>query len=159
MKRKLDELDYRILDILIDHPDIPLTDIAKELSVSTGTIDLRLKKMRKTGLIGGSSLVLDYEKLGYGLTTYICILMKIPSLTQSVIKQLEAIPYVTIAQIITGEFDILCKIRSRNVVHAKEIVLKILGFEGVARGEAIYFIEESLNDKKRLMHAIFEKEI
>ena len=62
---KLDEIDRQILDLLIENTRIPFTDIAKKLLVSAGTVHVRVKKMEDAMIIRGSSLNLDYEKLGY----------------------------------------------------------------------------------------------
>jgi Lrp/AsnC family transcriptional regulator for asnA, asnC and gidA len=61
-KFRLDEVD-QILDMLIDNTRVPFTDIAKKLLISAGTVHVRLKKMEDAGIIMGSSLVLDYDKL------------------------------------------------------------------------------------------------
>ena len=62
MKFKLDEIDYKVLDLLIDNSRIPYTDIAKKLLISAGTVHVRIKKMEDAGIISGSSLKLDYKK-------------------------------------------------------------------------------------------------
>ena len=64
-KFRLDEVDHQILDMLIDNTRVPFTDIAKKLLISAGTVHVRVKKMEDAGIIMGSSLVLDYDKLGY----------------------------------------------------------------------------------------------
>ena len=66
-KIKLDEIDHQILDMLIDNTRTPFTDIAKKLLISAGTVHVRVKKMEEAGIIRGSSLTLDYVKLGYAL--------------------------------------------------------------------------------------------
>ena len=63
-KVKLDEIDHQILDMLIDNTRTPFTDIAKKLLISAGTVHVRVKKMEEAGIIKGSSLTLDYVKLG-----------------------------------------------------------------------------------------------
>ena len=62
-KFRLDEVDHQILDMLIDNTRVPFTDIAKKLLISAGTVHVRVKKMEEAGIIQGSSLTLDYEKL------------------------------------------------------------------------------------------------
>ena len=56
MKFKLDDVDHKILDLLIDNSRIPFTDIAKKLLISAGTVHVRVKKMEDAGIIKGSSL-------------------------------------------------------------------------------------------------------
>ena len=70
-KMKLDEIDHQILDMLIENTRTPFTDIAKKLLISAGTVHVRVKKMEDYGLIKGSSLILDYDKLGYTFIAYV----------------------------------------------------------------------------------------
>ena len=156
-KIALDEVDHQILDILIDNTRIPFTDISKRLLVSAGTVHVRVKKMEDAGIIKGSSLTLDYVKLGYSFIAYAGIFLDKTSRTQQVINDLKAIPYVTVAHVTTGKFNIFCKVRARDTLHAKEIIFNIDDIEGVSRTETMISMEESINDKKRLMHKIFNE--
>ncbi len=157
MKFKLDDVDHKILDLLIDNSRIPFTDIAKKLLISAGTVHVRVKKMEEFGIIQGSSLALDYKKLGYTFIAYIGIFLEKTHLTNYVLDKLKSIPYVTVAHITTGRFNIFCKIRSKNTNHAKEIIFMIDDIDGVSRTETMISLEESINDKKRLMHKIFNE--
>tara|TARA_Y100000816_G_scaffold279546_1_gene251936 strand:- start:1747 stop:2226 length:480 start_codon:yes stop_codon:yes gene_type:complete len=157
MKFKLDEIDYKVLDLLIDNSRIPYTDIAKKLLISAGTVHVRIKKMEDAGIISGSSLKLDYKKLGYTFIAYIGIFLEKTHLTNEVLEKLNSIPFVTVAHITTGRFNIYCKIRSKNTNHAKEIIFLIDDIDGVSRTETMISLEESINDKKRLMHKIFNE--
>ena len=156
-KITLDEVDHQILDILIDNTRIPFTDISKRLLVSAGTVHVRVKKMEDAGIIKGSSLTLDYVKLGYSCIAYAGIFLDKTSQTQQVINDLKSIPYVTVAHVTTGKFNIFCKVRARDTLHAKEIIFNIDDIEGVSRTETMISMEESINDKKRLMHRIFNE--
>ena len=156
-KIKLDEIDRQILDLLIDNTRTAFTDIAKKLLISAGTVHVRVKKMEDAGIIRGSSLSLDYKKLGYTFIAYIGIFLEKTHQTKFVLQHLESIPFVTVAHITTGKFNIFCKIRARSTDHAKEIIFKIDDIEGVNRTETMISLEESINDKKRLMHKIFNE--
>jgi len=132
-KVKLDEIDHQILDMLIDNTRTPFTDIAKKLLISAGTVHVRVKKMEEAGIIRGSSLTLDY------------------------VERLEQIPNVTVAHITTGKFNIFCKIRAKDTNHAKNIIFMVDDIDGISRTETMISLEESINDKKRLMHTIFNE--
>jgi Lrp/AsnC family transcriptional regulator for asnA, asnC and gidA len=156
-KFKLDDTDHQILDLLIDNTRIPFTDIAKKLQISAGTVHVRVKKMEEASIITGSSLRLDYEKLGYSFIAYVGVFLQKTSQTQFVLERLNHIPNVTVAHVTTGKFNIFCKIRAKDTSHAKEIIYKIDDIEGVTRTETMISLEESINDKKRLMHSIFKE--
>ena len=154
-KAKLDEIDHQILDMLIDNTRTPFTDIAKKLLISAGTVHVRVKKMEDAGIIKGSSLTLDYEKLGYSFIAYVGIFLEKTHQTKFVLERLEQIPKVTVAHITTGKFNIFCKIRAKDTNHAKNIIFAVDDIEGISRTETMISLEESINDKKRLMHKIF----
>mgnify|MGYP006157733455 CR=1 FL=1 len=152
---KTDQIDRQILDILIENTRIPFTDIAKQLLISPGTVHVRVKKMEEIGIIKGSSLNIDYQKLGYSFIAYVGIFLAKTQKTKTIINELNSIPYITVAHITTGKFNIFCKLRARDTSHAKEIIFLIDDIDGISRTESMISLEESINDKKRLMHSIF----
>lgn len=154
-KFKLDEIDHQIIDILIENARTPFTDIAKKLLVSAGTIHVRVKKMEEEGVIKGSTLTVDYDKMDYSFIAYVGILLENSSLTERTIGEIKKIPEVTVAHLTTGKFTIFCKVRAKDTKHAKEVIFKIDNISGVQRTETSISLEEVINDKKRLMHQIF----
>ena len=155
-KFKLDDTDHQILDMLIENTRTPFTDIAKKLQISAGTVHVRVKKMEEGGIITGSSLTLDYKKLGYSFIAYVGVFLHKTSQTQFVLERIHEIPFVTVAHVTTGKFNIFCKIRAKDTSHAKNIIYLIDDIEGVTRTETMISLEESINDKNRLMHSIFK---
>ena len=43
----IDKLDRDIIDTLLENADMPYTEVAKKLFVSSGTIHVRMKKLRE----------------------------------------------------------------------------------------------------------------
>ena len=156
-KVALDEIDHQILDILIDNTRIPFTDISKRLLISAGTVHVRVKKMEESGIIKGSSLNLDYVKLGYSFIAYVGVFLEKTNTINEVLKELNEIPFITVAHITTGKFNVFCKVRARDTHHAKDIIFSIDDVAGVSRTGTMISMEESINDKKRLMHHIFKE--
>ncbi len=152
---QLDEIDNQILELLIENTRMPYTEIAKKLIISAGTVHVRVKKMEDAGIIKGTSLSIDYGKMGYSFIAYVGLFLSRTSETQEVIDKLKKIPFITVAHITTGKFNIFCKVRARDTSHAKDVIFMIDDINGVARTESMISMEESINDKNRLMHSIF----
>ena len=131
-------------------------NIAKKLLVSAGTIHVRVKKMEDEGIIQGSTLTLDYEKMGYSFIAHVGVYLEKTNMTQHVIENLRLIPNVTVAYVTAGKYNIFCKVRAKDTNDAKEIIYQIDDIPGVSRTETMISLEESINDKKRMMHAIFQ---
>ena len=156
-KFKLDKTDHKILDMLIENSRVPFTDIAKILEMSAGTVHVRVRKMEDAGLITGSSLTIDYQKLGYSFIAFVGVFLEKTSQTQFVLERIIEIPYVTVVNVTTGKFNLFCKIRAKDTNQAKDIIYQIDDIEGVTRTETMISLEESINDKTRLMHSIFKE--
>ena len=152
---QLDEIDNQILELLIENTRMPYTEIAKKLIISAGTVHVRVKKMEDAGIIKGTSLSIDYAKMGYSFIAYVGLYLSRTSETMHVLEELKKIPYITVAHITTGKFNIFCKIRAKDTSHAKDVIFKIDDIDGVARTESMISMEEAINDKNRLMHSIF----
>ncbi len=155
-KIKLDDIDHQILDILIDNMRTPFTDIAKRLLISLQVPYMFVYAKWKRRVL---SKVLPSRwittKMGYSFIAYVGIYLEKTHQTKFVLERLNEIPYITVAHITTGKFNIYCKVRAKTTEHAKEIIFKIDDIDGVLRTETMISLEESINDKKRLMHTIF----
>lgn len=156
-KFKLDKLDHQILDILIEDTRTAFTDIAKKLNISAGTVHVRVRKMEEAGIITGSTLNLNYDKLEYTFVAYVGIFLRKTSQTKFVVERISGIPNVVEAHIPTGKYNVFCKIRAQDTDQAKRVIYLLDDIDGVYRTETIVSMEECLSDKKRLMHSIFKE--
>jgi Lrp/AsnC family transcriptional regulator for asnA, asnC and gidA len=156
-KLKMDDIDHQILQLLIENCRVPFTEIAKKLLVSAGTVHIRVKKMEDSGVIKGSTLIIDYEKMGYTFIAYVGLFTGKSAFSNEIIDAIKKIPEVTVAHLTTGKFSVYCKIRAKDTKHAKNIIFELSNIDGVERTESSISLEEVINDKKRLMHHIFKE--
>ena len=117
----IDDVDKKILMYLIDNTRMPFTEIAKKMNVSAGTIHVRVKKLEEAGIIKGTTLITDYDKMGYQFVAYVGLLLTKTNKTQKVIDELYKIPNVTVVHVVSGKYNIFCKIRARDTSDAKEV--------------------------------------
>ncbi len=143
---EIDQLDRQILAKLIEDGKTPYTDIAKQLFVSSGTIHVRMRKMEQLGIVIGSSITLDYHKLGYDVTAFLGIYLDKSSLYDEVVEQIKNIPEVIEANYTTGAYSILAKIMCKDTNHLRLVLHdKIQKIEGIQRTETFISLEQSIN--------------
>ena len=53
---KVDNIDLKILSILLKDAKMPYTEVAKKVFVSGGTVHVRVRKMEEAGIIQGTTL-------------------------------------------------------------------------------------------------------
>src|SRR3546814_13866048 len=73
---QIDNIDLQILSILMNDATTPYTEIAKELVVSSGTVHVRMKKLHELGIVVGSNLLINPQKIGYDVCAFIGLYSK-----------------------------------------------------------------------------------
>ena len=82
MEYKMDEKDRRILEILREHADYSTRQIAKKTLIPYTTINNRIQKLKKEGVIKKFTIEPDYDKIGRGFLVYILISVDLQFLKQ-----------------------------------------------------------------------------
>lgn len=114
-KYEIDSLDRKILRHLQLDARKPYLEIARELKVSGGTIHLRIEKLTKLGIIKGSHIVLDYEKLGFDVTVFLGVHLKSAKDLPDVLKKMETFPEIVEVYYTTGNYALLIKIKTKTI--------------------------------------------
>lgn len=148
---ELDVVDHQILAILAEDALVPYTDIAKQIHVSSGTVHVRMKKLRQMGIVKGARLELDYSKLGFDVCAFLGICLDSGSYLDDIIEQLQNIPEVVSVHCTTGHFNLFVKIICRDTRHLHQLLHgKIHRFRGVQRTESFVSVEESVDRSLRV---------
>jgi Lrp/AsnC family transcriptional regulator, regulator for asnA, asnC and gidA len=142
----LDDVDKKILSLLMENANTPYTEIAKKIHVSGGTVHVRMGKLEEMGVVTGSSLTIDYTKLGYDISAFLGIYLDKSSLYDEVANQLKEIPEVVDAHYTTGIYSIFAKIICRDTAHLRDILHdKIQKIGGIQRTETFISLQQSIN--------------
>ena len=113
--KRLDEIDFKILDVLLDDARLSSRQIADRIGVSVGTVLSRIKRMENEGIIKGYSAIVDHERLGYELTVVTEITVAKGKLLD-VEHEVAKIPNVCCVYDVTGLTDaiVVAKFKSRK---------------------------------------------
>jgi Lrp/AsnC family transcriptional regulator for asnA, asnC and gidA len=143
---EIDNVDLKILALLTEDAKMPYTEVAKRVFVSGGTVHVRMRKLEELGIVKGTTLKMDYSKMGYDITAFLGIYLEKSSLYDQVIKKLYNIPEIVKIHYTTGNYNIFIKMHCRDTNHLKDVLHdKIQKVEGIERTETIISLEESLN--------------
>ncbi|MCD6562561.1 MAG: Lrp/AsnC family transcriptional regulator [Thermoproteales archaeon] len=138
---QLDKKDIRILEELQNNCRVTVRELAKKVQSPITTVYSKIKRLEKEGIIKGCRAILDHKKLGLMTTAFIFISFSYElrehgrKITQrEVLEKISLLPEVQEAHIITGDWDILLKVRVKNVDDlGKFVVDKLRIIEGVSR--------------------------
>lgn len=143
---EIDDVDLKILSHLMLDAKTPYTEIAKKVFVSGGTVHVRMKKLEELGVVKGTTLQLDYSKLGFDVTCFLGIYLQRSSLYDLVVEKLKEIPEIVKIHYTTGNYNIFIKIHCRDTNHLREVLHdKIQKVEGIDRTETFISLDESMS--------------
>lgn len=143
---EIDNTDLKILEILRDDAKKPFTEVARRVSVSQGTVHVRMTKLEDAGIVEKTTLKLNYAKLGYDITAFIGIYLEKSALYDKVVSRLKEIQEITSIHYTTGNYSMFVKIHCRDTNHLKEVLHdKMQQVDGIERTETMISLEESLD--------------
>jgi DNA-binding Lrp family transcriptional regulator len=139
----IDDLDARLVRALTETPRAGVMELARQLGVARGTVQARLDKLQRRGVITGFSPDLDLRKLGYEVLAFITLEIAQGRLVD-VIQHLGNIPEVLEAHATTGPGDLHCRVVARTNEHLQQVLDAILHVTGITRTTTQIALTEQL---------------
>jgi len=148
MKVKIDDIDREILRMLQDNSRVAFKRIAEKVGVSEATIFVRVKNLRKRGVIKRFTVIVSPELLGKSLTAFVLINSE-PKKLESVLETLSNMDDVYEVYDVTGTYYIIAKIRTENKESLAKIIDRIGMIDGVTRTETAIVLK-SVKEETRI---------
>ena len=150
---KIDNLDRKILEIIMKNARIPSKDVALECNVSRAAIHQRIQRMIDLDVITVSGYHVDPKVLGFATCTYIGVKLERGSMYRTVVPELEKIPEVVECHFTTGPYTMLIKLYARDNQHLMELLNdKIQNIHGVTATETLISLDQSMNREIPIMY-------
>lgn len=141
----IDNLDRKILSIVMHNARIPSKDVALVCGVSRAAVHQRIQRMIEDGIITGSGYTVNPKTLGYFTCTYIGVNLERGAIYSQVVPELEKIPEVTECHFTTGPYTMLIKLFVRDNEHLMEVLnRKIQQIPGVVGTETLISLDNSI---------------
>ena len=129
---RIDELDIQIIKLLQEDSRLSYNKIAEKLGISVGTAYNRIKNLEERGILKGYTIIVDPDKVGYGLTALILVQAEGKHLTE-VESEIAKIDNVTSVYDITGEFDIAVISRFKDRDSLNKFIKSLLSLPHVKK--------------------------
>ena len=143
---KIDNLDRKILEIVMRNARIPSKDVAVVCGVSRAAIHQRIQRMIDLKVITGSGYHVNPKVLGYTTCTYIGVKLEKGSMYKDVVPELEKIPEVVECHFTTGPYTMIIKLYSRDNEHLMDLLNnRIQEIKGVISTETLISLEQSIS--------------
>lgn len=128
----MDRLDARLLLLLAAEPRLGVLECSRRLDVARGTVQARLDRMQRTGVIRGFGPDVDPAALGYTVTAFATLQIRQGRGT-AVAARLAGIPEVIEVHTITGDADLLARIVARSNSDLQRVIDGVVADDDIAR--------------------------
>jgi Lrp/AsnC family leucine-responsive transcriptional regulator len=139
---KLDSTDIRLLNLLQQDSKKTAKDLGLALDAPVTTVYAKIKRMEEIGLIRGYRAILDGSKLGFTATAFVFATFSYRSLgiaettlsQREVAKEVATFPEVQEVHVISGDWDLLIKVRTTDIdAVGKFVVDKLRTVRGIEK--------------------------
>ena len=134
MGESIDEKDEKVLEIMKENSSLSTHKISKKILIPISTINNRIKKLKKNGVIKKYTIDIDQSKLGFDLEAYVLVTVSLAEFKREKIKMKDLIstikknPIVESAENLSGDVDIIIKVRGKNIDELNEYVVNVLSY-------------------------------
>ena len=124
----LDRVDCALLDALQENARLTVAELGERVSLTSSPCWRRIKRLEELGLVQGYRAILSAEKLGYGVTAVVNVMMG--DHAQDVLWQFEKrmaeIPEVVSCHHVSGRYDYLLEVVAIDLKSFGEFARNVL---------------------------------
>lgn len=162
----MDEIDRKLITLLQANGKKTLQELSEEIGKPKTTLAARIKKLENDGVIIGYKAVVNPFALGYKLLAFVLVSVRRGAApTEAKPLQLEVaekvlaecngeggLPYVEEAYVITGPYDLLFKVWSRDIKQLSTFLVTYLASNpDIQRTETLIVLEIVDDWRRRVM--------
>jgi DNA-binding Lrp family transcriptional regulator len=139
----LDDTDRVIVEALRADGRMSMRALAELAHVSRASAYARVSRLERDGVITGYGAHIDPVRYGYALSAYVYLDIAQRS-WKAVRGQLLAMPEVDHVALLSGEHDILLRVRARDAVSLRDFVLtRLQDIPEVRSSQTVLIFEEA----------------
>lgn len=131
---EIDNVDKKILNLLIDNARLSYRQIAKQIGVSAATVMNRVKRLEKTGIITKYTIGVKYSLIGYDMQVIMDVRIA-KGMIYEVENKIAKHPNVFAVYDNTGRFDATIIAKFKNRRSADTFIKKVQTYDFVERTE------------------------
>jgi DNA-binding Lrp family transcriptional regulator len=133
----LDELDSRILLLFSSEPRIGVLEASRRLGVARGTVQARLDRLERAGVITGWAPRVDPSAIGFPVSAFATLEIAQAAGHGPVADHLRTIPEVLEAHTVTGAADMMVRLVARSNADMQRVIDQVVAAPSVRRASTV----------------------
>jgi len=141
---ELDDIDQRLLALLAGNARMPVARLGTRLGLARTTVQARLDRLERTGVIAGYTVRLSEEAKAGRISATVLIHLT-PVAQTPVLRKLERLPAVEKVNTTSGRFDLACQLRAATTLALDETLDAIGAIDGVLALETLVHLSTRID--------------
>lgn len=129
----MDIIDVKILEVLQANSRVSISELSKKVNLSLSAVSERLKKLESSNVIEKYTVILNSQALDKELSVIMNISLENPHLTSDFLEFVRTEEEILECHYVTGEYDYVLKITTRNTATLENLMNRIKGISGIKR--------------------------
>ena len=130
----IDDIDLKILNLLLQDGRMSHTAIGKETDLSGPSVYARVQRLEREGIIKGYTALLAPEKVGRALAAFVRIRTQTPGYDSEVFERfIQQEEQIVECHDIDGEDCYILKVRTASTQSLQKLLATIRSFPGITR--------------------------
>jgi DNA-binding Lrp family transcriptional regulator len=129
----LDDLDRKILALLLDNARASLVEIGEQVSLSAPAVKRRIDRLEEQGTIRGYTAVLDQAALGQTTEAFLEVFCEGDHSLATLRHALGDHPEVVGAYTVAGDPEAIVHVRAADIPHLERVIERIHSQPNVVR--------------------------
>ena len=143
---EFDELDMRLLSELSRDGSASVPALSRKLGTSASVLYSRIRRMVRKRLIRRFTIEVDDSLLGIGVKASVGM-NRDPKLKEPIRRSLLETPEVVSISEVTGRFDVMVQVNSRDLETLHSVVIEKIGrIEGILSTETFVELEKTAKE-------------
>jgi DNA-binding Lrp family transcriptional regulator len=130
----MDDLDRQLIALLRGNARLPAATIARQLRVARGTVQNRIARLERDGVIAGYTVRLAASDDGRRIAALMLIAVE-GNNVEKVLRSLRGDAAVAALHTTNGRWDIVAELRADSLEEFDRVLSRIRRIEGVASSE------------------------
>ncbi len=128
----MEDLDRRIVELLVADGRMSYTDLGKATGLSTSAVHQRVRRLEQRGVIRGYAAIVDPEAVGLSLTAFISVKPFDPSAPDDIAERLAEVPEIEACHSVAGDENYILKVRVATPGALENLLAGIRSLAGVS---------------------------
>jgi DNA-binding Lrp family transcriptional regulator len=143
----IDRLDAALLRLLENEPRVGVLEASRRLGVARGTVQARLDRLERSGVVRGWGPQIDPAALGYPVTAFVTLEIRQGGGHDPVGAHLALIPEVLEAHTVTGPGDLWCRVVARSNADLQRVLDRVVSHPGIERSATMISLSGQIDHR------------